>query len=147
MSAINKYKGDLIIIDFGTATTFDFITAKRVYKGGCISPGIAISNEALYQHTSKLPRVEIAKPKRVIGQNTIESIQSGIFYGYVGLIDEIVRRIEKEAKVKTKVIATGGFTSMFTQASRTIQYTEPFLTLDGLNYIFKYLKRRGRSSK
>lgn len=141
IGAIKKYKGALIIIDFGTATTFDFITASRIYKGGCICPGIAISNEALFQNASKLPRVEIAKPKKVIGQSTVESIQSGVFYGYLGMIDETVRRIQKEAKTKCKVIATGGFTSLFAKESATIQYVEPFLTLDGLWHIFELSQR------
>jgi len=140
VGAIYKYKGALIIIDFGTATTFDFISANRLYKGGCIAPGIAISNEALYQNASKLPRVEIARPKKVIGATTSESIQAGVYFGYLGLIDETVRRIQREVKVKTTVIATGGFTSLFAKESKTIQHVEPFLTLDGLLHIFNYLR-------
>jgi type III pantothenate kinase len=129
------YGTPLILVDFGTATTFDFVNKAKVYKGGCIAPGIAVSNEALYQKASKLPRVEIKKPKRIIGRNTIESIQSGIFYGYVGMVDSIVRRMQQEARVRCKVVATGGFLSLITQASETIKKADPFLTLEGLRLI------------
>jgi type III pantothenate kinase len=129
------YGAPLILVDFGTATTFDFVNKAKVYKGGCICPGIAVSNEALYQKASKLPRVEIKKPKRIIGRNTIESIQSGIFYGYVGMVDSIVRRMQQEAKVRCKVVATGGFLSLITQASETIKKADPFLTLEGLRLL------------
>jgi type III pantothenate kinase len=139
IAGIHQYGTPLIIVDFGTATTFDYIDKHKVYQGGCIAPGIAISNEALFQHASKLPRVEIKKPAHIIGQNTIESIQAGIFYGYVGMVDEIVRRIQNEAKLgekdKNKVVATGGFLSLITQASETIKEVNPFLTLEGLKLV------------
>lgn len=143
-AGVMKYGVPLILIDFGTATTFDFINKAKHYKGGCICPGIAISNEALFQRASKLPRVEIKKPARIIGRNTIESIQAGIFYGYVGMVDEVVRRMQKEAKTKGKVIATGGFLSLITKASRTITHTDPFLTLDGLRLLYEWNQKKKR---
>ncbi|HKY64205.1 MAG TPA: type III pantothenate kinase [bacterium] len=142
-AAILKYGSPLIVVDFGTATTFDFIDKSKVYRGGCICPGIAISNEALFQHASKLPRVEIRKPKKIVGTDTVESIQAGIFYGYVGMVDEIVRGVEKERKLKCKVVATGGFIGLISQASKTIKHYDPFLTLDGLRLLYEtnFLKR------
>lgn len=134
-AAVLKYGAPLIVVDFGTATTFDFIDQAKVYRGGCICPGIAISNEALFQHASKLPRVEIRKPKHIVGTDTIESIQAGIFYGYVGMVDEIVRGIQRERKAKVKVVATGGFIGLISQASKTITHYDPNLTLDGLRLL------------
>ncbi len=131
------YKGPLIIVDFGTATTFDYINARGEYLGGMIAPGIAISNEALFEKASKLPHVEIKKPKKAIGKNTIESMQAGIYYGYVGMVDEIVRRMMAEMKSKPKVIATGGFTSLIVPESKTIKKTDAFLTLEGLRLIWE----------
>lgn len=143
VAGVVKYGSPLIVVDFGTATTFDFINKAKVYKGGCICPGIAISNEALFQHASKLPRVEIRKPSRIIGSNTVESIQAGIFYGYVGMVDEIVRRMQKEAKTKCKVVATGGFIGLISKASRTISAFDPYLTLEGLRLLHEF-NRKGR---
>ncbi|HCU23485.1 MAG TPA: type III pantothenate kinase [Deltaproteobacteria bacterium] len=142
VAGLAQYGGPLIIVDFGTATTFDFIDKQGVYRGGCICPGIAISNEALFQHASKLPRVEIRKTKQVIGRTTTESIQAGIYYGYVGMVDEIVRRMKKEAKARCRVIATGGFISLISQGSRTIDRFDPFLTLEGLRLIHQLNAKR-----
>jgi len=137
VAGVIQYGAPLILVDFGTATTFDYIDKNKVYLGGCIAPGISVSNEALYQKASKLPRVEIKKPERIIGRSTVESIQAGIFHGYVGMVDSIVRGIQKEAGVQCPVVATGGFLSLITQTSETIQEVNPFLTLEGLKYLAK----------
>ncbi len=135
------YGGPLIIVDFGTATTFDYINEKGEYRGGLITPGISISNEALFENASKLPHVEIKKPKRVVGRNTIESVQAGVYYGYIGLVDEIIRRMVKEiGGKKPKVIATGGFTSLIVPESKTIHKADAFLTLEGLRLLWEINK-------
>ena len=137
VGAYHKYKTALIIVDFGTATTFDVVSEKGEYLGGVIAPGISISIDALFIHTSKLPRVELKKPKSVIGKNTINSIQSGILYGYVGLVDGIVEKIIKEMGILPKVIATGGLAPIITPETRTIEETSENLTLDGLRLIWE----------
>jgi type III pantothenate kinase len=144
VAGVVQYGSPLIVVDFGTATTFDFINKAKVYKGGCICPGIAISNEALFQHASKLPRVEIRKPAHIIGHNTVESIQAGIFYGYVGMVDEIVRRMQREAKTRCKVVATGGFIGLISQASKSISAYDPFLTLEGLRLLHEFNQGRAK---
>lgn len=135
VAAYEKYHDSCIVVDFGTATTFDFISKKGEYLGGSIAPGLLISVEALFQRASKLPRVEIVKPKEVVGKNTVHSIQSGIFYGYVGLVDGIVGRILKENRVRAKVIATGGLAPLIAPESSVIGEVDEFLTLDGLRII------------
>lgn len=133
MAAYNKYKCSLIIIDFGTATTFDCISEKGEYLGGAISPGIMIGSEALFHNASKLPKVEIfAPPEKVIGRDTADSIKSGIIYGYAGLVDGMVKRIQIEMKTKPKVIATGGLARLMADVSETIEKVENSLTLEGL---------------
>lgn len=135
VAAYEKYHDSCIVVDFGTATTFDFISKKGEYLGGSIAPGLLISVEALFQRASKLPRVEIVKPKEVVGKNTVHSIQSGIFYGYVGLVDGIVRRIQRENRVRAKVIATGGLAPLIAPESSVIGEVDEFLTLVGLRLI------------
>ena len=137
VAAYEQYRQALIVVDFGTATTFDYISAKGEYMGGAIAPGIGISMEALFQRASKLPRVEVLKPKGVIGKSTVHSMQSGIFYGYVGLVDEMVRRMREETRSDPKVVATGGWARLITSESQAIQEVDDLLTLKGLKIIYQ----------
>jgi len=136
-AAYNLYGGPLIIVDFGTATTFCGVSGNCEYLGGAICPGVKISLEALYQNTAKLPRIEIAKPKKMIGSNTVESMQSGVLFSYVGGVDYIVNGFKKELGENAKTIATGGLARMIAKESKTIDITNSRLTLDGLNMIYK----------
>jgi type III pantothenate kinase len=135
VAALNLYGGPLIIVDFGTATTFCAISEAGDYLGGIIAPGIGISLEALFERAAKLPRVEIIRPAKVIGKDTITSMQSGIVYGYVGQVDGIVRRMITELMSKPKIIATGGFAALIARESETICTVNPLLTLEGLRII------------
>jgi len=138
VAAYEKYHTGLIIVDFGTATTFDCVSDEGAYIGGAIAPGVTISSEALFQKASKLPRVEIfAKPKNVIAKDTISGMNAGIIYGYAGLVDGIVKRMKKEMGEKTTVVATGGLASLIFGESETIEHVEEFLTLEGLIILFK----------
>ncbi len=140
VGAYERYKCSLIIIDFGTATTFDAISDKGEYLGGAISPGVAISSEALFAHASKLPRVEIFKPPElVVGKDTIGSIQSGLIFGYAGLVDGIVQRMQQEMGSNPKVIATGGLAPLIQNVAHTIEAVESDLTLQGLRIISETL--------
>jgi type III pantothenate kinase len=135
IAAYEKYHDTCIIVDFGTATTIDLISKKGEYVGGAIAPGLSISLEALIQRASKLPRIEVVKPKEVVGRNTINSIQAGIFYGYVGLVDGIVKRIQDEFRVRAKVVATGGLAPLVASECSSISEVDEFLTLEGLRII------------
>ncbi|WP_332633172.1 type III pantothenate kinase [Halalkalibacter flavus] len=137
VAAIQLYGSPLIVVDFGTATTYCYINEDRQYMGGAISPGISISTEALYTRASKLPRIEIAKPKNVLGTNTVHAMQAGIFYGYVGQVDGIVNRMKAQASTVPTVIATGGMASLVASETETIDVVEPFLTLKGLQMIYE----------
>ncbi|MDD4496253.1 MAG: type III pantothenate kinase [Eubacteriales bacterium] len=138
IGALEKYGGPLIIVDFGTATTFDAVTAKAEYLGGVICPGIEVSSEALFQKAAKLPKVELEKPDNVIGRNTVDSIKSGIVNGYAGQVDHIVRLIKKEMKEPDiKVIATGGLARLISENSETIDLVDGLLALEGLRIIYE----------
>ncbi len=136
VAAREKYKGDLIIVDFGTATTFDYVTSNGEYMGGCIAPGIIVSSEALFERTSKLPRVEFSKPKSIIAKDTISSMQAGIMYGYAGLVDGIVKRMMSESKSSPTVVATGGLAGIIAPETKSINVVDDMLTLDGLRIIY-----------
>jgi type III pantothenate kinase len=136
VAAFQKYQTSLVVIDFGTATTFDAISEQGEYLGGAISPGIMIASEALFMKASKLPRVEIfIPPESVIGKDTASSIKSGIIFGYAGLVDGMVRRMKIEMHTSPRVIATGGLAELMYQVSETIEVVEPALTLEGLRII------------
>jgi type III pantothenate kinase len=137
VAAIHEYGTPLIIVDFGTATTFCYIDEQGQYWGGAIAPGIGISTEALVSRAAKLPRIEIAKPPSVVGRNTIASMQSGIYYGFVGQVEGIVRRIIAEYKTRPKVVATGGLAALIANETDCIDVVDPNLTLKGLRLIYE----------
>jgi type III pantothenate kinase len=146
VAAFARFGGPCIVVDFGTATTFDLISAKGEYLGGVITPGLAISAEALFSRAAKLSRVDVKKPTRVVGTNTVACIQSGLYYGYIGLVDGILEKMLQEIQAPdttTKIVATGGLARLIAGDSRYIKTIDDMLTLDGLRMIYE----RNRSVK
>ncbi|MCC6747663.1 MAG: type III pantothenate kinase [Deltaproteobacteria bacterium] len=137
VAAYERYRSGVIVVDFGTATTFDCVSPHGEYLGGVIAPGVTISADALYRHAAKLPRVEVARPARVVGRNTVASMQSGLFYGYVGLVDGVVTRMVQELDFTPRVMATGGLARLIAASSSTIEETDELLTLTGLRILFE----------
>jgi type III pantothenate kinase len=147
VAAIHKYGAPCIVVDFGTATTFNAIDAKARYLGGVITPGISISSEALFQRAARLPPVEIKRPQSVIGSSTVGSMQSGLYYGFVGLVDGILRRMLEELGASTRVIATGGLASLISTGSDLIETVDSTLTLEGLRLIYERNQESGVRSQ
>jgi type III pantothenate kinase len=137
VAAVTKYGAPCIVVDFGTATTFNAVNAAHEYLGGVIAPGIMISAEALFLRAAKLPRVEIKQPEKVIGSSTVGAMQSGIYHGYAGLVDGVLEKMIVEMNTKPRVIATGGFAPLIADASRFIEKVDSTLTLDGLRLVYE----------
>jgi type III pantothenate kinase len=136
VAGYEKYGGPLIIVDFGTATTFCVVSAKGEYLGGAITAGLIIASESLFQRTARLPRIELVKPKHVVGRNTIASMQSGLIYGYVELVNGIVRRIKQELNVEATVVATGGIAGLIAPECKNVHHIDQNLTMEGLRIIY-----------
>ena len=137
VAAYEQVKSELIIVDFGTATTFDAVSRSGEYLGGAICPGLVVSTEALFQRASKLPRVQVAEPRQVIGRTTVDSLTSGIFYGAVGMVDTIVAGMKVELGGEPRVFATGGLATLIARKSESIDVVAPMLTLEGLRIIHR----------
>jgi type III pantothenate kinase len=137
IAAFERYGGPCIVVDFGTATTFDVISAKGEYLGGAIAPGLGISADALFARAARLGRVDIKRPDKVIGTNTVTHLQTGLYYGYIGLVDGILERIIAELGAKPRVVATGGLARQISEDSRFIAEIDDMLTLDGLLILFE----------
>jgi type III pantothenate kinase len=141
VAVYHRYGGPACVVDFGTATTFDAVSAEGDYLGGAIAPGIGIAAEALFQHTAKLPRIDLVRPPAVIGKNTVQSMQSGMLFGYVGLVEGMVARFRAELGPEMKVIATGGLASLVAAETDVIDAVDPWLTLEGLRLIWEMNQR------
>jgi len=144
VAAFERYGGPCVVVDFGTATTFDAISREGEYLGGVICPGVQVSAEALFARAARLPRVEISRPEKVVGTSTVASIQSGLYFGYVGLVDGILRRMIAELGEGTRVIATGGLASLIGKGTDLIEVIDPDLTLEGLRLIYERNRDGGR---
>lgn len=142
VAALHLYRPPLVIVDFGTATTFCVVDQAGHYIGGAIAPGVGIAAAALYETAAKLPRVELLKPRTVIGRNTVHSMQSGILFGFVGLVDGVVDRIKRELPLPYTVVGTGGFAVLLGPETRTIQHIQPLLTLEGLRILWERNRER-----
>jgi type III pantothenate kinase len=141
VAAIEKYGAPCIVVDFGTATTFNAISKKGEYLGGVITPGITISSDALFERTAKLPRVEIKRPRKVIGSSTIDAMQSGLYHGFSGLVDGILRKMIEELGGSARVIATGGLAPLIATGSELIELVDDTLTLEGLRLVYERTAR------
>ncbi|HOJ76658.1 MAG TPA: type III pantothenate kinase [Bacillota bacterium] len=137
VAGIKLYGAPLIIVDFGTATTFCAIAENGDYLGGAIAPGLGIASEALFLRTAKLPRIELIKPKNAIGQNTVSSMQSGLYYGYIGLVEAMIKRFKSEMNANPRVIATGGIADLIAGDTELFDAINPYLTLEGLRIIYE----------
>jgi type III pantothenate kinase len=150
VAAFERYGGPCIVVDFGTATTFDVVSRKGEYLGGVITPGIGISADALFEHTARLPRVDIRKPPRVLATNTVNSLQSGLYYGYLGLIDGILERLIADLGENVTVVATGGLAPLMGEGSKYIREINDLLTLEGLRIIYErnqvHVRRRNEQA-
>jgi type III pantothenate kinase len=140
VAAIEKYGAPCIVVDFGTATTFNAISKQGEYLGGVITPGITISSDALFERTAKLPRVEIKRPLKVIGSSTIDAMQSGLYHGFSGLVDGILRKMIEELGGSARVIATGGLAPLIATGSELIELVDDTLTLEGLRLVYERTK-------
>jgi type III pantothenate kinase len=141
VAAIEKYGPPCIIVDFGTATTFDVINERGEYVGGVITPGIMISSDALFERTAKLPRVDIKRPEKVVGSSTVSAMQSGLYHGYTALVDGVLEKIIAEVGSEPHVIATGGLAGLIATGSKFIKHVDDTLTLEGLRLIFERTRR------